>query len=146
MGSHFSAGVFKGDGTLSIYDEVLMSIISLMEETAPYAPILIGPMPESNGISIAWANGAPTSTFLNKNASMDMSLVLNGKHQEQATISSTLGRIHAALTRRKQYPESTKWQITDISTTNAPCYLGREQNNQWLYGSSLRVKFFLRGD
>ena len=130
---------------MSVYDDVLTSVISLAEQADLYSHIVIGPMPPKNGISIAWATGN-LNTFLNKKAAVVMSAVLNCKNSDQEIASDTLGIIHTFLNMRKNYPESDNFQITNIKTTSAPSYLGREENDQWLYGSSLEVKFFLKGD
>ena len=129
---------------MSVYDDVLLSVISLAEQAGPYADIVIGPLPPDNGISIAWSTGA-LNTFMDKRAAVSMSAVLNAKHADQTTASDMLGKIHTYLNMRKDYPAAESFQITNIETNGAPSYLGREQNKQWLYGSSLTVKFYLRG-
>lgn len=129
---------------MNVYDDVLSAVIELAEATQPYSNIIIGPMPPDNGISITWGSTA-YNPFLNKRAAVELTAVLNGKHTNQQTLSETLGKIHTALSMATEYPAADNYQITDITTISAPSYLGREENNQWLYGSSLRVKFFLRG-
>lgn len=129
---------------MSVFNDVLLNVINLAEQTKPYAHIVIGALPAENGLSIAWANGAPETTFLNKSSVIDMSAVLNGKHSNQQMVSDALGAIHKALTRHMDYPETEEYQILNIKTIGAPCYLGRENNGQWLYGSSLQIKFYWR--
>lgn len=130
---------------MSVYDDVLLSVISLAEQAGPYADIVIGPLPPDNGISIAWSTGA-LNTFMDKRAAVSMTAVLNAKHEEQSAASDVLGKLHIYLNMRKDYPSADTFQITNIETNGAPSYLGREQNKQWLYGSSLTVKFYLRGN
>lgn len=130
---------------MSVYNDVLNAVVDLAQQAKPYANILIGPMPPDNGISIAWSSGN-LNTFLNKKAAVSMSAVLNCKNSDQELAADTLGRIHVFLNMRKDYPSTDNFQITNIETIAAPTYLGREENNQWLYGSSLEVKFYLRGN
>ncbi len=130
---------------MSVYDDVLNAVIELAEQAQPYARILIGSMPPCNGISIAWSSGN-LNTFLDKRAAVRMTAVFNCKHEDQQTASDTLGRLHTFLNMRKDYPSADSFQITNIETIGAPVYLGREENEQWLYGSSLEVKFFLKGE
>lgn len=130
---------------MSVYDDVLVAVVELANQTNPYAPVTIGALPPNNGISIAWSAGN-LDTFMNKKAAVSMSAVLNAKHQNQQTAADALGTIHTALNMATAYPKADNFQITNIETIGAPSYLGREQNNQWLYGSSLEVKFFLKGD
>lgn len=130
---------------MSVYTDVLNAVIELINNTNPYAKVTVGSMPAENGISIAWTSSV-NNTFFNKFAAVEMTAVLNGKHKKQQTVADGLGAIHTSLSMRKHYPIADNFQITDISTLSVPSYLGREQNNQWLYGSSLRVKFYLRGN
>nr|DAF70105.1 MAG TPA: Minor capsid protein from bacteriophage [Caudoviricetes sp.] len=102
-------------------------------------------MPPENGISMAYSSGS-LETYLDKKAAVTMSVVLNGKHDNQQTVLDTLGKIHTYLNMRKTYPQTNNFQIANILTTSPPSYLGREENRQWLYGSSLAVRFYLKGD
>lgn len=128
----------------SVYSDVLQAVVQLLADAGVTA--VIGALPPNNGFSVAYASGGTDETYLNKNTSASMTLVFNGKNKNQQTVAQTMDAAHGALTRTKVYPQSTAFQITNISTVNAPNYIGREENNQWLYGSSLRVKFFYRGD
>lgn len=130
---------------MSVYNDVLQAVIGLAEAEQPYDKIRIGPLPPDNGISIAWSTGS-LSTFLDKKAAVSMTAVLNAKHEDQQTAADVLGRLHTALNMRKSYPRAEAYQITNIETLGSPSYLGREENKQWLYGSSLTVKFYLKGD
>lgn len=130
---------------MSVYTDVLEAVCGLINATNPYSAVTVGALPPFNGISIAWASSS-NAPFWNKYAAVEMSAVLNGKHENQQTVLDGLGAIHTALSMSKEYPSADNFQITDVSTLSAPSYLGREENNQWLYGSSLRVKFYLRGN
>lgn len=110
------------------------------------APILIGALPADNGICCTIAGGWPEATFIDKGMSYELSLVLNGKHQSQQVVSDTLNDIHQALTQTKTYPQTDAYQITNIETTASPSYIEREENKQYLYGSSLKVRFYYRKD
>ena len=130
---------------MSVYSDVLAAVIGKVNtmSPAPYANIVVGSLPPDNGISMTWAAGS-LNTFMDKNAAVEMSAVLNGKNTNQQTVSDTLGQIHTFLNMRKDYPAADNFQITNIETISPPSYLGREENNQWLYGSSLAVKFFCK--
>ena len=130
---------------MSVYDEVLLAVVNLAQETQPYSTIAIGSMPPENGISMAYSSGS-LETYLNKKAAVTMSVVLNGKHDNQQTVLDTLGKIHTYLNMRNTYPQANNFQIVNILTTSPPSYLGREENRQWLYGSSLAIRFYLKGD
>ena len=130
---------------MSVYDDVLNAVIDLAEQIELYSKIIISPLPPENGISIAWSSGS-LHTFMDKKAAVAMSAVLNSKSKDQEAAAGVLGRLHTFLNMRKVYPAAENFQITNIATIGAPTYLGREENNQWLYGSSLEVKFFLKGE
>ena len=82
------------------------------------------------------------TTFFSVGQSILLSLVFNAKHENQAMAQNALDNLHAYLTRRKTFPRGDGWQITSITTDSVPMYLDREQNNQWLYGSGLSVRFY----
>ena len=125
---------------MSVPNDVLIAVIGMMP--SEYAPVTIGAMPADNGIACSIANGAPNSTFLNKGMEYQLNLVLNGKHHSQQIASDALNDIHQALTQTETYPATESYQITNIETISTPSYIGREENKQYLYGSSLNVKFF----
>lgn len=128
---------------MSAFSEVVEAVASLAQ-TAAGVSVSIGALPADNAVCIAPASGAPSSTFLDKGMAYQWAMVCNAKNTDQQAAQEVLNTIHLALTQTKTYPSGAAWQITDIGTISAPSYLSREQNSQWLYGSSLRVKFFLR--
>ena len=129
---------------MNAFDEILAAVIAMAQGTNPYATITAGALPTDNGICMTWASGAPASTFLDKRRADQRTRVCNGKNARQHAVSEALHAIHLALTKTKTYPSAPQWQITDLATVAPPSYLSREQTSQWLYGSSLRVKFYLR--
>lgn len=128
---------------MSIFSEVLEAVIAMAQATEPYAAITVGALPADNGICVTYATGEPDATFLNKGMAYQRTLVCNAKNISQQAAQEALDTIHLALTQTKTYPRGMSWQITDIETISAPSYLSREQNSQWLYGSSLRIKIFV---
>lgn len=130
---------------MSVYSDVLNAVVGLINSLDLYANAVIGPLPPNNGISVAWATSDYTP-FMSKTAAVGITAVVNAKNTDQKAALDALGTIHTALSMSTSYPSADNFQITDISTSTAPSYMGREQNKQWLYGSSLRVKFYLRGN
>ena len=136
---------------MSVQNDIFEAVIELAE--AAIAPpkksgsvtpsILIGAMPAKNGIAMQISTGAPATTFINKGMPYEFTLVLNGKGASQKTVSDKLNAIHIALTQAKTYPSAAAYQITDIETVATPSYIGREEDKQYLYGSSLRVKAYI---
>ena len=124
--------------------DIIDSVIAMTADLELYAPINVGPMPANNGISIAPASGAPQATNLDKGQAMLLNVVLNGKHSNQATVLEALDAIHVLLTQALEYPDNGIWQITDIKATSVPHYLGREPDDQWLYGSGLQIAYYAR--
>lgn len=126
-----------------MYDEVIQAVID-MAEAAAGAPVVLGSLPPDNGIAMTGQAGQ-NPTFLDIGSNETMNVICNGKNVDQHTVVATLNAIHASLTRRKDFPHSNTWQIYAIETTASPRLIGREQNSQWLYGSSLLVKFNVKG-
>ena len=130
---------------MTVYNDVLMAVKGLMDKTDPYANIVIGSDIPRNGICLLPSPASP-STFFDKNTDMEWVIALNGKNSDQQLVSETLCAIHTSLTRRKAYPSAENFQIYDIETVGSPRLIGREGNDQWIYGSSLRIKYYMRGE
>lgn len=128
---------------MSVYNDVLETVKTLIVDIGVYAVPVSGSLPPNNGISITIGAGNPAATDQSKGAAYELVLALNGKHANQETVSDTLGIVHTSLTQRKRYPKGSRFEITDIETVAAPSLIGREDDGMWLYGSSLRVKFYL---
>lgn len=127
---------------MSVLTDAQDAVRELASETEPFAPILTGPLPTGNGISLTFGSGGVETTFLQKGQCYQLYMTLNAKHTDQKLLLSTLDTIHRALTQRKVYPRTDTYQITDISTVAAPTYIDREENEYYLYGSSLLVKLY----
>ena len=131
---------------MSFYSELIDNIAQAAEATEPYASIVYGSDPPYNGICMIPTGVGPQDTHLDKGMVYDLPVVLNGKNEDQQVLLDDLTRIHEALTRRTDYSDiSTEaCQVIDISTSALPSIIGREQNKQWICGSSLNVKFYWR--
>ena len=122
---------------------VLDTVRQLAEKTPGlYASIMIGSLPAANGLCMQIGAGAPDATFFTRSMEYRLHLVCNAKHVQQETALDALDAIHRQLTQKTVYPRSDLFQITNISTDGAPSCLGRDPDGQWLYGSSLTVRFF----
>ena len=126
-----------------MYNEVLQAVIDMARDAAGVS-IVTGSMPPDNGIAMTGSAGS-FPVFLDMGSNESMNIVCNGKNNNQLAVIQQLDAIHAALTRRKDFPSNQAWQIYAIETTASPRLIGREQNSQWLYGSSLAVKFNVKG-
>lgn len=128
-----------------MYDEILQAVIDMAEQAAG-VPIVLGSNPPQNGIAMT-GNSSSTSIFLDIGSDERMTVLCNGKNGDQKTVIRQLDAIHAALTRRKDFPSGDGWQIYAIETVASPRFLGRENNSrfQWLYGSTLLVKINTKG-
>jgi hypothetical protein len=129
-----------------MYSGILDNIVDLAETTEPYANIVYGSDPPTNGICMIPSGGIPTDTHLDKGMVYDMPIVLNGKNTDQQLLLDDITAIHEALTRPLDYSDisTEECQVVNISTTALPSIIGREQNKQWICGSSLNVKFYWR--
>lgn len=130
-------------------DGILQNIADLIDdEVKPYAKVVFGSDPPDSGICMIQGPGAPIDTHLDKGMIYRLPCVLNGKNKNQSTLLSDLTEIHAALTRKTNYTDisTDDCQVVNIATTSAPSIIGREQNCQWICGSSFDVTFYWRKD
>lgn len=128
-------------------DGILQNIADYIDQNIePFAKIVFGSDPPKDGICMIQSSGAPEDTHLDKAMIYRVPVVLNGKNSNQLLLLSDLTRIHAALTTKTNYSDlSTEdCQVIDIATTATPSLIGREQNNQWICGSSFDIFFYWR--
>lgn len=123
----------------SVFD----AVVKMVADLNLYASPIVGAMPTENGIAMQISTGANDTTFLEKDIVVGFSVVLNGKHSSQQKVLDDLNKAHEALTMTKDYPSGDHWQVCDIRSDSLPNYIGRE-DNQYLYGSALRVRAYLR--
>ena len=121
-----------------------LTAIQHMISATTNATVVIGALPPLGGYALSVAAGSPIDTFFSLATNEEMSVQFTGKGSNQVEISSSMDEVHKALTRSKNLPYSSDWQIYAIETTSAPQMIGREQNINYIYGSSFRVKFYAR--
>jgi hypothetical protein len=121
-------------------------VAALAETTEPYASIVYGSDPPLNGICMIQNGGYAPETHLDKGMMYSVPVLLNGKHPNQQTVLDALTAIHEILTKHDNYNDvsTNAVQVVAITTTAAPSVIGREQNNQWICGSSFDVYFYWR--
>lgn len=127
-------------------DKMIQRVTDLAETLGLYAPIVYGSDPPENGICMIQNAGYPAETHLDKGYVFQLPVLLNGKHVDQYTVLGTLTSIHKLLTKRLDYADLSdeQIQVINIETTSLPAIIGREQNNQWICGSSFNISFYWR--
>lgn len=131
---------------MGVINEVMQTVIGMMNATKPFAEVTRGALPTGAGITCEVGPSAPEAVFLDKNSYVPLDITINGKHRNLQTLSDALNNIHSALTRARIYPSGEKWEIVDITNQTLPQVIGREDNNNWLMASSLSAKFYWKGD
>lgn len=131
---------------MNAINKLLEKLAEKAELTNPYANIVFGSDPPENGICMIQNAGYQAETHLNKGIIYQMPVLLNGKHTDQQTLLDTLDDIHIALTKTNDYTDlnTDELQVYAIESTALPSIIGREQNNQWIAGSSLVVEYYWR--
>lgn len=130
-----------------MYDEILLAVKALaLAAASPFTAIAHGSLPGADSLAMYAGPGGEDESYLDRGSLNSFSVVLNGKHANRQTVVTALSNIHTALTRRKEYPTGTGWEITNIRTTTAPNYIEQEASTkQWVYGSVLEVTFHMKG-
>lgn len=127
----------------------MREILDAVTALVPEYNIIYGTNPPSNGICMIPAGGFQPDAHFNKGQVVQMDCLLNGKNADQQTVYDALWDIHKRLTKlgALEYPQSDDWQVMDISTTSYPSLIGQEDGSmQWIYGSSIEIKFYWKGD
>lgn len=130
----------------SVINEVLEAVIGMMNATNPFATVTRGALPTGQGLVCEIGPSIPDELYFDKNTVIPLDVTLNGKHKNLKTLTDAMNGIHSALTRKRVYPSTERWQIIDIQNQNLPEKIDREQNNDWLSASALTVRFFWKGD
>lgn len=121
--------------------EALKNIIANMVSS----PVVSGSLLPGESFSVSAAGGAAGATFWTLNTDEDLPVAFNGKGANQLALANQMEQVHRVLTTSKNLPSGENWQIYAITTTSAPTLIGREENENWIFGSSFRVKFFSKG-
>lgn len=131
---------------MNFIGEMIDRVAALAETTEPYASIVYGSDPPLNGICMIQNGGYAPETHLDKGMMYSVPVLLNGKHPNQRTVLDALTAIHEILMKHDNYNDvsTDAVQVVAITTTAAPSVIGREQNNQWICGSSFDVYFYWR--
>ena len=129
---------------MPMYGDVLNAIIAAAQELTTMQ-IFKGPMPADESIAIDIGAGGPEHIMPNRSTIESLTIVINGKSRQMATVRGALDAIHQGLSRATQYENNDNFQIYSVETITAPGYAGREPNDQWLFVSSMRVKFYNKG-
>lgn len=134
------------------HSAVIDAVMDLAQDalTAANYPLIIsrGPAGSGNCLACEPSYGTADKRFFSKDASFRVTLVFNAKHANMQTALNALEQIILKLTRMDadDFPESDAWQIKGIWTNALPMLLSREEDNTWLYASSLYIDYYVRGD
>lgn len=121
--------------------DIVDYVCDLIEDETGHIPV-VGAMPPIEGIAIQQSSGSVVSEYLPRTALNSTTLVVNSKSSSQTTALTSLTDIHEALTKRIGYETTNGYQIVSISTVNSPTFLGQENDEAYMYGSSIQVLWF----
>ena len=122
------------------------SVINAINALTPFATMTRGALPTTNGLTCEVAPSNVSEVYYDKNSYIELTLALNGKHDNLQTLSETLNNIMDTLTRSKTYTSGNGWEIVDITNGNLPRIIGREDNGLWLMAGDLVVKIYRKDD
>lgn len=132
---------------MNAINSILLDVVGMISASLPQSwqpSITIGALPADCGLSVMIDGGGPVNTFMNKGEQYELDIVFNGKHKDQNLLLDTMNEAHKAISKSRAYRNTNDYQITNIATYSAPRYLDRDERGMFLYGSSLRVKFFYK--
>lgn len=122
-------------------EEIVLAIQQMIQGIIG-GTVVVGSVPPLNGYAVGAVGGSPIETFRPLTSNESLPVLFNGKSSNQQLLMENMEKVHNILTTSKVLPYNEAWQIYAIETTSAPNLIGREQNKNWIYGSSFRVKFF----
>lgn len=131
---------------MAYLDSAIESVMDLIDAMGNFADIKRGALGSGNYLCCEPTPYMPQTVFYDKNSYTPVTLALNGKHTNLATLSETLTDICDTLSRRTTYPSGNGWEITDITIGRMPHVIGREENNAWLMASDIIVKIYRKDE
>jgi hypothetical protein len=134
----------RNQASESIVNQVMESVMDLIDEMRLFSLVSRGALGTGNGICCEVGPSGPEMVFLDKNQYIVLDFTINAKHENLQTLSDAMNRIHEELTMLRQYPTGGSWDIVDITTLTKPQVIGREDNNAWLMASALNVKYYTK--
>ena len=127
-------------------DLAIESVINLVNTMGNFATMTRGALGTANSLACEIAPSSPQEVYLDKNAYIQITLALNGKHSNLQVLTNTMNNIVDTMTRRRTYPDGNGWEIVDISGGNLPRVIGRDEHNLWIMAGDLIVKVYRKDD
>lgn len=118
--------------------DFLDALISIAAQTAPFSPILRGPLTAAPSISMEMTQSSSTAHMDHRKA-LRSRVSIRVKHQDLPTALGAAEMIQRQLNQQREYPCGEGWQIVNVFTESAPSLMGREKNNAWLVEASIGV-------
>lgn len=125
-------------------EEIIIAMQQMIQNIIS-KPVVIGSVPPLEGYAVGMVSGAPIETFRTLSTNESFPVLFNGKSADQNSVAADMEKVHRLLTTSKILPFTVEWQVYAIETTASPSLIGREENRNWVYGSSFRVKYYQKG-
>lgn len=125
-------------------EEIIIAMQQMIQNIIS-KPVVIGSVPPLEGYAVGMVSGAPIETFRTLSTNESFPVLFNGKSADQNSVAADMEKVHQLLTTSKILPFTDEWQVYAIETTASPSLIGREENRNWVYGSSFRVKYYQKG-
>ena len=125
-----------------MFKEVAEKLVELLS-TYTAIPIFVGANPPMGSIGID-AEANTTAISFGNGRLYEMFVLINGKGGDQESVYEALCDIHDGLNSQFHLATGDAWEIYACETVASPHLLGRENsdNEQYLYGSSVRLKIY----
>lgn len=131
---------------MSYISDIMNKLAAAADALQLYASIVYGSDPPADGICMIQGSGFPSEKHLNAGMLYRLPVLINAKHSRQETAVAALEAIHTVLTKTNDFTDlcTDAAQVINVATTASPTVIGREQNSQWICGSSVEVSFYWR--
>lgn len=103
---------------------------------------LVGALPTSEGVAVYIASGNIIDESRTRSHYGRCIITVNAKSKNQKDALQWLDTIHSNFNAERDFLNNDQIQITTIRTNTVPTYTGQQENEYYLYGSSLEIRFF----
>ena len=123
--------------------DFLDALIDIAETTQPFVRILRGPLGDGHSIAMEAAESTLTR-HMDRNEAVRTAVVINAKHPDMTTAYEAVMAIQRKLTHLPEFPSGEGWRIVDVWADDVPRLIGREDDNTWLYATSLTASIYYK--
>ena len=120
----------------------LNDLITLVNQFGLFAPVRIGQLPITPGISVEIDSGHVSDVYYDRSAIHELPLLWLCKHPDQLTAYNTLIAIGNRLSSLSSYSDGESYQWLGLEVTNEAEFVTKQEDGQYIYSMIAVAKIY----